>query len=123
MLKLPIMRIYTSTPFDKRDRPEQTAHFIDVCLVTWPLNGLYFHMKDSEIYVKTKSTRASLPFKGLVTKHTTIKRTIEHFHSRDHWPYCFTETKESICIKIEFNSQRLSLGHHMAVVTSCENTL
>ena len=36
---------------------------------------------------------------------------IECFHSRDYWPYCFTETKESICIKIELNSQRFSLGH------------
>ena len=36
---------------------------------------------------------------------------IERFHSRDYRPYWFTETKESICIKIEFNSQRFSLGH------------
>ena len=36
---------------------------------------------------------------------------IECFHSRDYRPYWFTETKESICIKIEFNSQRFSLGH------------
>ena len=37
---------------------------------------------------------------------------IECFHSCDYWPYWFTETEESICIKIEFNSQRFSLGHH-----------
>ena len=36
---------------------------------------------------------------------------IECFQSRDYRPYCFTETKGSICIKIEFNSQRFSLGH------------
>ena len=36
---------------------------------------------------------------------------IERFHSRDYRPYWFTETKESICIKIEYNSQRFSLGH------------
>ena len=36
---------------------------------------------------------------------------IECFHSCDYRPYWFTETKESICIKIEFNSQRFSLGH------------
>ena len=35
---------------------------------------------------------------------------IERFHSRDYRPYWFTETKESICIKIEFNSQRFGLG-------------
>ena len=59
---------------------------------------------------------------------------IECFHSCDYRPYWFTETKESICIKIEFNSQMFSLGHqhgpHFFVlghqhylVTSCENTL
>ena len=36
---------------------------------------------------------------------------IEWFYSRDYRPYWFTETKESICIKIEFNSQKFSLGH------------
>ena len=36
---------------------------------------------------------------------------IERFHSRDYRSYWFTETKESNCIKIEFNSQRFSLGH------------
>ena len=40
-----------------------------------------------------------------------IMQLIECFHSRDYRPYWFTETKESICIKIEFNSQRFSLGH------------
>ena len=40
-----------------------------------------------------------------------VKNGIERFHSRDYWPYWFTETKESIFIKIEFNSQRFSLGH------------
>ena len=43
-----------------------------------------------------------------------IVRPIECFHSRDHRPYWFTETKESICKKIEFNSQRFSLGHQHA---------
>ena len=28
---------------------------------------------------------------------------IERFHSRDQQPYWITETKESLCIKIEFN--------------------
>ena len=37
---------------------------------------------------------------------------IERFHSRDQQPYWITETKESICIKIEFNSRRFSLVHH-----------
>ena len=40
-------------------------------------------------------------------------KNIERFHSRDYWPYWFTETKERRkCLhKIEFNSQRFSLGH------------
>ena len=40
-----------------------------------------------------------------------MDKLIEYFHSRDYRPYWFTETKENICIKIKFNSQRFSLGH------------
>ena len=36
---------------------------------------------------------------------------IDRFQSRDRRPYSFNETKESICTKIEFNSQRVSLAH------------
>ena len=38
----------------------------------------------------------------------TLMLRIECFHSRDYPPYWLTETKGSICIKIEFNSQRFS---------------
>ena len=31
---------------------------------------------------------------------------MERFHSRDQQPHWITETKESICIKLEFNSRR-----------------
>ena len=59
---------------------------------------------------------------------------MERFHSRDQQPCCITETKESIFIKIEFISLRISLvhhhGHHCFVlehqhgrVTSRENAL
>ena len=44
------------------------------------------------------------------TRRTAYFRSIERFHSRDYRPYWFTETKESICIKIEFISPRFSLG-------------
>ena len=70
-----------------------------MCLVAWPLNlseaGVdlvsmetyvfcfnnavlmlirrNLHKKISEVSVKTKSTPASLPFKGQATKHTTAK--------------------------------------------------
>ena len=44
--------------------------------------------------------------------HTcTCTEPIERFHSCDYRPYWFTETKEFIYIKIEFISQRFSLGH------------
>ena len=39
------------------------------------------------------------------THWTMVCELIERFHSRDYRPYWLTETKESICIKIEFNSQ------------------
>ena len=48
---------------------------------------------------------------SLVNNTSFSLDSIERFHSRDYRPYWFTETKESICIKIEFNSQRFSLGH------------
>ena len=60
--------------------------------------------------------------KHIIVKYFDLVPT-ERFHSRDYLPYWFTETKETICIKIEFNSQRFSLGHQHGVVTSCENTL
>ena len=75
-------------------------HFTVVCSVTCPLNGseaggdlaliqtsllfsckctklalkqLYLHNKSSEVCIKTRSPRASLPFKGQVTEQTTVK--------------------------------------------------
>ena len=36
---------------------------------------------------------------------------IERFHSRDKPPYCFAQTKDNSCLKIEFNSQRTGLVH------------
>ena len=58
---------------------------------------------------------------------------IERLHSRDKPPYCFTQTKDDFCIKIEFNSERTGLVHqygrlcflflniNMAAVTLREN--
>ena len=36
---------------------------------------------------------------------------IEHFHSRGHHLCKLIGTKESICIRKEFNSHRIGLGH------------
>ena len=74
-----------------------------MCLVAWPLNEsetgvdlalietslLFFtndavlmlirrnlHNKSSEVSIKTRSTPASLSFKGQATKHTTVKWSI-----------------------------------------------
>ena len=55
----------------------------------------------------TTSTRLFLP-----QDQNIVHLTIERFHSRDQQPYWITETKGSICIKIEFKSQRISLVHH-----------
>ena len=75
-------------------------HFTVVCLVSWPLNESEvgvdlalkkppcfsyvndavlmlirwnLHKKSSEVSIKTRSTPASLSFKGQATKHTTVK--------------------------------------------------
>ena len=36
---------------------------------------------------------------------------IERFHSRDQWARFLTNTKENVCIRIEFNSRTISWGH------------
>ena len=46
---------------------------------------------------------------------------IERFHSRGRHTCKFTETKESVYIRKEFNSHRTGLVPNMATVTSCEN--
>ena len=59
---------------------------------------------------------------------------IERFHSRGQQLCKFIGTKEGVCIRKEFKSHRIGLGHqhgrrfivwdtNMAAVTSCENTL
>ena len=58
----------------------------------------------------------------------------ERFHSRGQQLCKFIGTKEGVCIRKEFKSHRIGLGHqhgrlfivwdtNMAAVTSCENTL
>ena len=79
------------------------GHFRVVCLVTWPLGGsesggnfvsiqtlllftcrsccsranyFAFTYEKHEVCIKTRSTPASLPLKGQVTRHATVKWTI-----------------------------------------------
>ena len=67
------------------------------------------------ILVKTSSSSSSLfvrlSLRSIKCYEVFKSVFIERFHSRDYQPYWFTETKESICIKIKFNSQGFSLGH------------
>ena len=74
------------------------GHFTVVCLVTWPLSGTeaggdLFLIEALPLFtcksccshanqfafprIKTRSTLASLPLKGQVTRHATVKRTID----------------------------------------------
>ena len=43
--------------------------------------------------------------------HTTFLKKMECFHSRGQHLCKFSKTKESICIRKEYNSQRIGLGH------------
>ena len=40
----------------------------------------YLHKKRSEVSIKTRSTPASLSFKGQATEHTTVKWPIRQLH-------------------------------------------
>ena len=51
------------------------------------------------------------------------KGSIEYFHSCGQHLCKFIGTTGSVCIRKEFNSQRIVLGHQHGAVTSCENTL
>ena len=60
-------------------------HFTVVCSVSWPLNcseaggdpdppaSLHLHEESREVCINGRSIPASLPFKGQVTKQTTVK--------------------------------------------------
>jgi len=43
---------------------------------------VHLHDKSREVCIKTRSTPASLPFKGQVTKQTTVKWSIVTFDSQ-----------------------------------------
>ena len=80
----------------------------------------------------SSATRISPPF--IPTRLTAPKSPMHYRAFSLTWLCKFTGTKESVCIRKEFNSQRIGLGHqhgrrfivwgtNMAAVTSCENTL
>ena len=72
------------------------------------------------------------PAEGML--FSLMLQPIECFYSRGQHLCKFIGTRESVCIRKEFNSHRIGLGHqhgrrfivwdsNMAAVTSCENTL
>jgi len=54
----------------------KTLRFSHVNHVVFMLIRLYLHMKSRRADIKTRSTSASLPLKGQVTKDTTVKWAI-----------------------------------------------
>ena len=50
--------------------------FSNVDYVVLMLTTLHLHMKSMRVCIKTRSPPASLPLKGQVTRHTTVKWTI-----------------------------------------------
>ena len=47
-----------------------------------------------------------------IALYNLFLHSMERFHSRDQQPHWITETKESIRLKIEFNSRKISLVRH-----------
>ena len=54
----------------------QTFLPIHILIMLFHVNWLNLHLKSSKVCIIARSTAASLPFKGKVTKHTTVKWTI-----------------------------------------------
>ena len=52
------------------------------------LTSLHLHMKSRRVCIKTRSPPASLSLKGQVTKHTTVKWTIQLLFSGDSTSLC-----------------------------------
>ena len=57
-----------------------------------------------------ETPKKSAPFTVLMLSRPYC-HCIECFHSRDHYLCKFIGTKESVCIRKEFNSHRTGLGH------------
>ena len=70
-------------------------------------------MKSSKVPIKTRSTPASLSFKGQATKHTTVKWSIVMFI------YFMIEIELKLCHvlwKSEVHSTETGLGHHILMM-------
>ena len=68
-------------------------------LLIWNLNDKYVH------------TQPVVPSKTIAVSRPKRAKCIECFHSRGQHLCKFIITKESVCIRKEFNSHRIGLGH------------
>ena len=93
--------VYVANPLTHKDEKKSVPISF---MLNRRLTGLKLVKKILDIELSKGDVYTRLKIRGQV-------KGIERFHSRDYRPYWFTETKEIICIKIEFNSQRFSLGH------------
>ena len=64
-------------------------------LISWNL-----HMKRSEVSIKTRSTPASLSFKGQGTKHTTVKWCIFVSLSHQRSTTVYLETRKPLTVEV-----------------------
>ena len=55
------------------------------------LTSLHLHMKSRRVCIKTRSPAASLPLKGQVTRHATVK-----------WPIASSPVLEQLILALEF---------------------
>ena len=51
----------------------QCFSYVDHVVLMQTTCSLHLHMKSTPVCIKTRSPLASLPIKGQVTKHTTVK--------------------------------------------------
>ena len=63
------------------------------------------------ILIATKVERITHESRHLRLETEPTRPSVECFHSRGQYLCKFIGTKESVCIRKEFNSQRIGLGH------------
>ena len=69
----------------------------------------YYHANKTHFH--NKGFALGLVLRGRVFGTRKWPIDIEHFHTRDRWPYFFHKAKESVCIIKEFNSHNTDLEH------------
>ena len=72
------------------------------------LTSLHLHMKSRRVCIKTRSPPASLPLKGQVTRHTTVKwsnRAISSLDLSDLLPAMVVMHNNNGCVALETNNR------------------